>query len=85
MHVTRLAVRRVDVLRFAHEMSWEQASAEAAKRWEVVKRGRFECWKVGGVRDGFEGFVFRVGEGVEIERGGCGSRKGGLVESGQGV
>lgn len=59
----------MNVLRFAPEMSWEQASAETAQRWEVVKRGRFECWKAGGVRDGVEGFVFRVGEGVEIERG----------------
>lgn len=62
--VTRLAVRRVDVVKFAPEMGVEQAEGEAAQRWEVVRRARFECWRVG---EG-EGFVFRVGEGgVEVE------------------
>jgi hypothetical protein len=69
MPVTRLAVRRVDVVKFAPGLSVEEAEAERAQRWEVVSKGRFECWKVGvGVRDG-EGFVFRVGErGVAVER-----------------
>jgi hypothetical protein len=70
MQTTRLAVRKVEVLKFAPMVSVEGAEAERKQRWEVVQRGRFECWKVGmGVRDG-ERFVFRVGEkGVEIERG----------------
>jgi len=69
MTVTRLAVRRVEVLKFAPAVSIEEAEAERAQRWDVVQRGRFECWKVGiGIKDG-EGFVFRVGErGVEFER-----------------
>jgi len=61
----------VEVLRFAPEMSIEQAEAERGQRWEVVKRGRFECWRVGaGGGDGVgDGFVFRVGmHGVEMER-----------------
>ncbi|KAF2628179.1 hypothetical protein BU25DRAFT_448143 [Macroventuria anomochaeta] len=75
MHVTRLAVRRVEVLKFAPEMGVEQAEAERSQRWEVVRRGQFECWKVGtGVRDGEgEGFVFKVGpHGVEVAREGGG-------------
>lgn len=69
MAVTRLTVRRVEVLKFAPALSVEEAEAERAQRWGVVQKERFECSKVGvGVRDG-EGFVFRVGErGVEIER-----------------
>jgi hypothetical protein len=68
MSTTRLAVRRVDVLKFAPAISVEDAETEKAQRWEVVAKGRFECWKVGvGVRDG-EGFVFRVEEtGIAIE------------------
>ncbi|KAI4685119.1 hypothetical protein J4E81_008932 [Alternaria sp. BMP 2799] len=66
--VTRLAVRRVDVLQFAPGISVEDAEKERVQRWEVVSRGRFECWRVGvGARDG-EGFVFRVGKGIEMER-----------------
>ncbi|KAI4628732.1 hypothetical protein J4E83_003285 [Alternaria metachromatica] len=66
--VTRLAVRRVDVLKFAPAISVEDAEKERVQRWEVVSRGRFECWRVGvGARDG-EGFVFRVGKGIEMER-----------------
>lgn len=67
--VTRLGVRRVEVLRFAPEMGIEQARAEGAQRWEVVQRGRFEVWKVGtGAGGEGEGFVFRVGaHGVEVE------------------
>lgn len=54
------------MVKFAPAISVEEAEAERAQRWEVVKKGRFECWKVG--RDA-EGFVFRVGErGVEVER-----------------
>jgi hypothetical protein len=65
--ITRLAVSRVEVLRFAPAVSIEEAEAERQQRWEVVNRGQFECWKVGpGVRDG-EGFVFRVAQGVEVE------------------
>lgn len=60
----------MEVLRFAPEMDVERASAEGAQRWEVVRRGRFECCKVGaGAREGEERFVFRVGvRGVEVER-----------------
>lgn len=61
----------MEVLKFAPGMGVEQAEAERGQRWEVVRRGRFECWKVGsgGAREG-EGFVFRVGgEGVSIEEG----------------
>ncbi|KAI4915246.1 hypothetical protein J4E85_010370 [Alternaria conjuncta] len=69
--VTRLAVRRVDVLKFAPGVSVEDAEKERVQRWEVVSRGRFECWRVGvGARDG-EGFVFRVGKGIEMERDGA--------------
>lgn len=65
-----MGVRRVEVVRFAPEMGVEQAQAEGAQRWEVVQRGRFEVWRVGGGSGGeAEGFVFRVGaEGVEVER-----------------
>lgn len=71
MSVTRLAVRRVGVNKFKPQVSVEEAEGERAKRWEVVSRGRFECWKVVGVggKDG-EGFVFRVGgRGVRVEEG----------------
>ena len=69
--VTRLAVRRVDVVKFAPGISVEDAEKERVQRWEVVSRGRFECWRVGvGARDG-EGFVFRVGKGIEMERDGA--------------
>ncbi|KAF3008552.1 hypothetical protein E8E13_006870 [Curvularia kusanoi] len=83
MSVTRMGVRRVEVVKFAPGMSAEQAKAESGQRWEVVARGRFEAWRVGsaggagagagaGNGDG-EGFVFRVGaKGVEIEREGGG-------------
>jgi hypothetical protein len=69
MIVTRFAIRRVEVLRFAPALSVAEAEVERAQRWDVVQKGRFEVWKVGvGVGDG-EGFVFRVGEtGVEVER-----------------
>ncbi|KAB2108811.1 hypothetical protein AG0111_0g3169 [Alternaria gaisen] len=70
--VTRLAIRRVDVPKFAPAISVEEAEKERPQRWEVVSRGRFECWKVGaGARDG-EGFAFRVGKAIEVERGGRG-------------
>lgn len=66
MQVTRLAVRRVEVLKFAPAISAEEAEVERKQRWGVISKGRFECWKVG--KDG-KGFVFRVSEeGVEIER-----------------
>lgn len=67
VRVTRLAVKKVEVIKFIDGMSMEEAEIERAKRWEVVRRGRFECWKVGGENEG-KGFVFRVGRGVEIER-----------------
>jgi hypothetical protein len=68
--VTRLAVRRVDVLKFAPAISVEDAEKERLQRWDVVSRARFECWRMGvGARDG-EGFVFRVGKGIEMERDG---------------
>lgn len=76
--VVRLAVRRVEVLKFAPEMGVEQAEGEKGQRWDVVRRARFECWKVGagagaGAREGpGEGFVFRVGmRGVEVEEEGA--------------
>ncbi|KAF2020380.1 hypothetical protein BU24DRAFT_456464 [Aaosphaeria arxii CBS 175.79] len=74
----RVAVRRVEVLRFKPGICGEEAMAEKAKRWDVVKRGRLEVWKVGGSGSGsgmdagkgggagsgrdVESFVFRVGE-----------------------
>ncbi|KAH3972894.1 hypothetical protein HBH51_103200 [Parastagonospora nodorum] len=68
---TRLAVRRVEVLKFAPALSVEEAEIERAQRWDVVKKGRFEVWEIGagvGAGNG-EGFVFRIGdEGVGIER-----------------
>lgn len=67
--VTRLAVRRVEVVKFAPGTSVEEAEAERGQRWEVVSRNRFECWKVGGGGNVGEGFVFRVRVGVEVERG----------------
>ncbi|EOA90059.1 uncharacterized protein SETTUDRAFT_103468 [Exserohilum turcica Et28A] len=68
--VTRLALRRVPVAKFAPGISNEEAEAEREKRWEVVSRARFECWKVGmGVGgQGSGGFVFRIGRHVETER-----------------
>ncbi|KAF2249456.1 hypothetical protein BU26DRAFT_484873 [Trematosphaeria pertusa] len=68
MRVTRLAVRRVEVLKFAPGVSVEDAEAERRQRWEIVARGRFEAWRVGHGAGESEGFVFRVGKGVEIER-----------------
>jgi hypothetical protein len=69
MEVARLAARRVEVLKFAPAICVAEAEVERVQRWDVVSKGRFECWKIGmGIRDG-EGFVFRVGKrGVEIER-----------------
>ncbi len=69
--VARLAVRRVDVLKFAPEMGVEQAEGERGQRWDVVRRGRFECWRIGRQGEEEGGFVFRVGEGgVVLERDG---------------
>ncbi|KAF1834766.1 hypothetical protein BDW02DRAFT_621012 [Decorospora gaudefroyi] len=65
--LTRLAVRRVDVGKFAPAISGEEAEVEREKRWSVVRRARFECWRVGAGRVDGLGFVFRVGDGVEIE------------------
>jgi hypothetical protein len=65
--VTRLGVKRVEVGRFRAGISVEEAEAEREARWDVVRRGRFECWRVGVDA----GFVFRVSEGgVEVERAG---------------
>jgi hypothetical protein len=74
--VGRVAVRRAEVLKFAPGISVEEAEGERERRWEVVRRGRFECWRIGGAAQGGrggvkegQGFVFRVGDvGVEIER-----------------
>jgi hypothetical protein len=71
VHITRLAVRRLEVLPFAPGISIEEAERERSQRWDVVKRGRFECWKVGGngkVEKEGQGFVFRVGRGIEVNR-----------------
>jgi hypothetical protein len=58
----------VDVLKFAEGISVEEAESERGKRWDIVRKGRFEVWKVG-AREG-EGFVFRIGEsGVQVEGG----------------
>jgi hypothetical protein len=64
-------VRRVEVLKFPPVISVQEGEAERQRRWDVVQRARFECWKVGlNMRDG-KGFVFRVGERcVEIEQDG---------------
>jgi hypothetical protein len=68
MNPTRLAIRRVEVLKFAPALSVEEAEMEKEQRWDVVSRARFEVWKIGAGRER-EGFVFRVGnDGVEIER-----------------
>jgi hypothetical protein len=65
--VTRLGVKRVEVGRFRAGISVEEAEAEREARWDVVRRGRFECWRVGVDA----GFIFRVSEGgVEVERAG---------------
>lgn len=72
--VTRLAVKRAEVLPFAPGISIEEAEVERAQRWEVVQRGKTECGRVGtGVSGGgghkeWEGFVFRVREGIQIEK-----------------
>ncbi|KAF2713039.1 hypothetical protein K504DRAFT_461622 [Pleomassaria siparia CBS 279.74] len=68
--IVRLAIRRVDVLRYAPGISVEEADGERGQRWEVVKRGRFECWKVvgaGGKENDGGGFVFTVKDGVDVE------------------
>lgn len=64
--------------RFAAGISVDEAEHERERRWEVVTRARFECWKVGmGVQastsagtsaGGVGGLVFRVGAGIEMER-----------------
>ena len=68
VQVTRLAVRRVETVKFAPAISIEQAELERQQRWKVVTKGRFECYYVGaGVKDS-KGFVFRAREsGVEVE------------------
>ena len=65
--VVRLAVRRVEVVHFAPAISVEEAERERQQRWEVVSRAQFESWKVGASMKDGNGFVFRVGKGVEIE------------------
>lgn len=66
--VTRLALRRLEVIKFAPAISLEEAEVERQQRWQVVSKGRFECWKVGARVRGEEGFMFKVGLGVEIEK-----------------
>ncbi|KAJ4304814.1 hypothetical protein N0V90_000342 [Kalmusia sp. IMI 367209] len=69
MQLTRLAVRRMETVKFAPGISVEEAEQERAQRWGVVSRGRFEAWKVGqGPRES-EAFVFTVGRSVQIEQG----------------
>ena len=69
VQVTRFAVRRIDVVKFAPAISAEQADAERRQRWEVVNKGRFECWKIGAGTRESSGFVFRIGDwGVEVEQ-----------------
>ncbi|CAI6333699.1 unnamed protein product [Periconia digitata] len=58
--VTRVAVRRVEVTRFAPGVSVEEAEGERGMRWEVVKRGRFEVWRVGGSGAAGEVVRFRI-------------------------
>jgi hypothetical protein len=69
MSVTRWAIRRVEVVRFAPALSVVEAELERTHRWEVVRKGRFEVWKVGvGIQNG-DGFVFKMDEvGVKVER-----------------
>ncbi|KAF2106122.1 hypothetical protein BDV96DRAFT_338508 [Lophiotrema nucula] len=65
---TRLAVRRVEVLKFVPAICIEDAERERQQRWEVVQQSRFEAWKVGiGAKDG-TGFVFKIAQGIEIEK-----------------
>ncbi|PVH96757.1 hypothetical protein DM02DRAFT_534595 [Periconia macrospinosa] len=65
--ITRLAVRRIDVPRFAPGISIEEAEAERELRWKVVERGRFEVWRVGAG----EAVVFRIrGAGDVVVEGG---------------
>ncbi|KAK7183258.1 hypothetical protein DPSP01_011799 [Paraphaeosphaeria sporulosa] len=67
MQLTRLAVRRVEVVPFAPGMSIVEAEAERGQRGEVVSRGRFEVWRVGGGGEK-DGAVIRIGRGVVVER-----------------
>ena len=68
--MVRLGVGRVEVLKFATGLSVEEAEVERARRWDVVSKGRFRAWKVGaGAAREDDGFAFRVGPGVTIERG----------------
>ncbi|KAF2635738.1 hypothetical protein P280DRAFT_534726 [Massarina eburnea CBS 473.64] len=69
INVTRLAIRSVRVLPFAPCLSVDEAEADRAQRWDVVGRRRFEVWRVGAGGVGTEGFVFRVGRGVVVEKG----------------
>lgn len=66
--VMRLVVRRVEVLKFAPAISIDEAMADSQQRWQVLSRGRFECWMAGSMSNG-EGFVFKVEQrAVEVER-----------------
>lgn len=69
MQITRLAVRRVEVVKFAPGMSVDEAEAEREQRGEVVGRGRVEVRRVGSGGEG-EGVVIRVGQSVSVERDG---------------
>jgi hypothetical protein len=44
MTVTRLAVRRVEVLKFAPALSVEEAEVEKNQRWDVVQRDWGRGW-----------------------------------------
>lgn len=65
--VTKLAVRRLDVVRFAPGISVEEAEGERDRRWEAVCKGRIECWKVGGREE--EAVVLKAGRegGICVE------------------
>jgi hypothetical protein len=65
--LTRIAVRRIDIIPFAPGRGVEEAERDRAARQEVVDRKRFEAWRVGDRER--RGFVFSVKgvEGVGIE------------------
>jgi len=65
--VTRLALRRVEMARFAPTVGIEEAESERQQHWEMVRQRPYVCRKVDIGAKGGEGFSFRVGTGVEIE------------------
>ncbi|KAF2845906.1 hypothetical protein T440DRAFT_472375 [Plenodomus tracheiphilus IPT5] len=65
--LTRLALRRLEVIKFTPAISVDDAEAERQQRWDVVSKRCFECWRVGTELKGAEGFVFTVGVGGGVE------------------